>query len=115
MKTRLVPITCEWSNTHIPSLKQTKLFSLNIFQVISCDLHFTNDVLVKNMTVSTSISPLDDDGVLINALNMSALGSQAVLTTSDSFSIDGHKVFIDGFAAENLDVAGEKSSLAQVM
>ncbi|XP_037779779.1 uncharacterized protein LOC119576256 [Penaeus monodon] len=73
--------------------------------VISCDLHFTNEVSVGNLTINSSISRLDSDGVLVNSLNISALGSQAVLTTSDSFFINGPKIFVDGFAAGNLDIS----------
>lgn len=67
-----------------------------------------------NLTINSSISRLDSDGVLVNSLNISALGSQAVLTTSDSFFINGPKIFVDGFAAGNLDISGGNSRLALV-
>ncbi|ROT80194.1 polehole-like protein [Penaeus vannamei] len=103
-----VQINDLWAET-LDGVYVDKLYNIavqdNQDTVISCDLQFTNEVSVANLTVSRTISRLDTDGVLINFLNISALGSRAVLTTSDSLFIDGSKIFVDGFAAGNLDIS----------
>ncbi|XP_042857978.1 uncharacterized protein LOC122244196 [Penaeus japonicus] len=74
--------------------------------VIDCDVAFTTHLSVQDLDVTSAVSGLGTEGVLIDHINVTDMNVNAVLLQGGSYLMTGAKTFTGGLTTSGLGIGG---------
>lgn len=82
------------------------LTNCTLLQVIDCDVAFTTHLSVQDLDVTSAVSGLGTEGVLIDHINVTDMNVNAVLLQGGSYLMTGAKTFTGGLTTSGLGIGG---------
>ncbi|XP_047468903.1 uncharacterized protein LOC125025063 isoform X1 [Penaeus chinensis] len=86
-----------FSGTILNGIDINQLYTTTVLsngtEIINCDIKFSRNLKVNKTVVKSDLSGLDEDGILIDNLNVTEVSEKAVLTSGGPYHIFGRKTF----------------------